>query len=71
MRYYWDSALKKKINDLYLREDRVLKHQDLLNMRNTLQSNLQKLKCQRVSNLNESKEQFRKNFTKSLDHKSF
>jgi hypothetical protein len=40
MRYYWDSALKKKINDLYLREDRILKQQDLQNMRNTLQSNL-------------------------------
>lgn len=29
------------------------------------------LKQQKVSNLNEFKEMFRKNFTKSLDHKSF
>lgn len=40
-------------------------------MKQTFVSKLEFLKNQKTSNLNEFKDQFRKNFTKSLDHKSF
>ena len=48
----------------------MIREKELLALKKTVASHLDYLKNQKQLCLNEVKEQFRKNFTKSLDHKS-
>jgi len=71
LRYYWDQKFRKSISDQYFREAKVLKVKDMMALKKAFNDKLEFLKNQKAVNINELKEQFRKNFTKSLDHKSF
>ena len=43
----------------------------MLNLKKTFNDKLEFLRNQKASSINDHKDNFRKNFTKSLDHKSF
>ena len=49
----------------------MLKLKDMMALKKTFNDKLEYLKNQKSLNINELKDQFRRNFTKSLDHKSF
>lgn len=69
LRQYWEHRLARH-TDQFLKEGKVIREKELLALKKTVASHLDYLKNQKQLCLNEVKEQFRKNFTKSLDHKS-
>ena len=71
LRFYWDKKFKKLIHDLYFDETKVLKSKEMADLKKQFTNKLEFLVNQKKSVLPELTEQFRKNFTKSLDHKSF
>lgn len=71
LRFYWDKKFKKLIHDLYFDETKVLKSKEMADLKKQFTNKLEFLVNQKKSALPELTEQFRKNFTKSLDHKSF
>lgn len=48
-----------------------MKSKDMMALKKAFTDKLEFLRNQKTVNLGDLKEQFRKNFTKSLDHKSF
>ena len=70
-RFYWDRNLRQTINEQYLREGRTIKQKELIALRKLLNDRLEYQKNQKNSQINDIKEQFKRNFTRSLDHKSF
>ena len=59
------------MQDQYFKEGKCLKAKDMGALKKIFTDKLDFLKSQKDNNLGELTEQFRKNFTKSLDHKSF
>ena len=55
----------------FLKEGKILKEKDFIAFKKSLYDKHDFLENQKINHLNEIKEQFKKNFTKSLDHKSF
>lgn len=71
LRFYWDQKFRKGIHEMYFKDNKVLKAKDMANLKQQFAGKLEFLRNHKSSNLNEFKDAFRKNFTKSLDHKSF
>lgn len=71
LRFYWDHKFRKSINEQYFKEGKITKEKDLKALKKVLSDRLDYLKTGKTSGIGEIKENFRKNFTKSLDHKSF
>lgn len=71
LRFYWDQKFRKTIHDQFFKEGKFLRLKEMLSLKQQFVAKLEFLKQQKSSNINELKDQFRKNFNKSLDHKSF
>ena len=71
LRFYWDHKFRKSINEQYFKEGKITKEKDLKALKKALSDRLDYLKTVKKSGIGDIKEAFRKNFTKSLDHKSF
>ena len=71
LKHYWDQKFKRSIQEQYLKEGKQLKSKDLQAFEHAINEKLEYLKNQKNMSQNENKEQLKKNFTKSLDHKSF
>lgn len=71
LRFYWDKKFKKLIHDLYFDVSKILKPKDMQDLKKQFTNKLEFLVNQKKAALPELTDQFRKNFTKSLDHKSF
>ena len=71
LRLYWDQKFRKSIHEQYFKEGKVLKAKEMASLKQQFVTKLEFLKNHKASNINEYKDMFRKNFTKSLDHKSF
>ena len=71
LRFYWDKKFKKLMHDQYFDETKILKSKEMADLKKQFTNKLEFLINQKKSVLPELTDQFRKNFTKSLDHKSF
>lgn len=71
LRFYWDKKFKKLIHDQYFDGSKVLKTKEMSDLKKQFTNKLEFLENQKKQMLPELTDQFRKNFTKSLDHKSF
>jgi len=71
LRYYWDQRFRKQINEVYFDKGKTIKAKEMMNLKKTFNDKLEFLRNQKASSINDHKDNFRKNFTKSLDHKSF
>lgn len=71
LRYYWDQRFRKQINEVYFDKGKTIKAKEMTNLKKTFNDKLEFLRNQKASSINDHKDNFRKNFTKSLDHKSF
>mgnify|MGYP006999480976 CR=1 FL=1 len=59
------------MHEQYFKESKILKSREMASMKKKFEIQLEFLNNQKSPKLNELKDAFRKNFTKSLDHKSF
>lgn len=71
MRYLWDKKWKTKIIDEYMTEEKPITAKDLQKIKETFKERLEFHKNLKKQSLGELKDILKKNFTKSLDHKSF
>lgn len=71
LRLYWDSKFRKNMQENFLKDGKILKEKDFVAFKKSLFDKHDFIENQKKNHLNEIKEIFKKNFTKSLDHKSF
>jgi histone deacetylase complex regulatory component SIN3 len=70
LRFYWDTKFRKGIQEQYFKEGKLLKSKEMASLKKAFTDKLEFLRNHKSANINELKDQLRKNFTKSLDHKS-
>lgn len=70
LRQYWEHRWKKQITEQFFREGKVVRERELLALRKAVADRLEFLRSQKNHAISDIREQFRKNFSRSLDHKS-
>ena len=71
LRFYWDKKFKKLVNEQYFDEARVLKEKEMKELRKQFAKKLADLESHKALGMPDLSDAFRRNFTKSLDHKAF
>ena len=73
LRFYWDTKYRKAITEQYFKEGKLLKAKEMASLKKAFTDKLEFLRGHKSGpqgSIKELKDQLRKNFTKSLDHKS-
>jgi histone deacetylase complex regulatory component SIN3 len=70
-RFYWDLKFKRHCQDQYFKVGKILKSKEMAALKKAFNDKLEFLRNQKNLNITDIKDSLKKNFTKSLDHKSF